>query len=237
MWSPDGSQSVVVTTLSEHQSYASSGWTHYDPSVAFSQYTAEYPQHVAPATFDISSFTQSFVTTAQSLKRRVGTRNGHRWAIEFTYAPMRKDDFFDLWAFVIDQNGQFGEFTLALPNQEPRGSVATTTGVLVAYNVSKGASGVSLKDFDASETNVLRKGDFIRFDSSKKVYCVTNNVSSDANGDAIVTFFPALVTDVQADTNLNAEPVFNVGLTSDIANVSIPSNETYIFKVSFLERI
>lgn len=203
----------------------------------YSTYTTDYPQHIAPSSFTIFSTAQTTSTTTQSLRRIVSTRGGHRFGLKFNYAPMTKEEFLPIWAFLIKQAGQFGSFSIAMPNQEPRGSLSTQASLTLQTNADTTGNSVTIKNFNTSQTNVVRVGDYFSFNGSAKLYIATADVNSDASGLATIPLYPNIEGTITQDTEILFQPVMNVGLVADNLNVDIPSDMTYNFSIEFVERV
>jgi hypothetical protein len=203
----------------------------------YSTYTTDYPQHIAPSSFTIFSTAQTTATTTQSLRRIVSTRGGHRFGLKFNYAPMTKEEFLPIWAFLIKQAGQFGSFSIAMPNQECRGSLSTQANSTLQTDDETTGNSVTIKNFNASQTNVVRVGDYFSFNGSAKLYIATADVDSDSSGIGVIPCYPNIEGTIAENTNIIFEPVMNVGLVADDLNVNIPSDMTYNFSIEFIERV
>lgn len=204
----------------------------------YSTYTTDYPQHIAPSSFTIFSTALTTSTTTQSLKRLVTSRGGQRFGLKFNYAPMTKEEFLPIWTFLISQAGQFGQFTVAMPNQECRGSLSTTPNDILLVNAeTTGGNTITIKNFTNSSTNVVRMGDYVRFGSSNKLYIVTDDVNSNSSGLATLSVYPNIIGTINENDQAYFEPVMNVGLVADDLQADIPSDMTYNFNVEFIERI
>jgi len=203
----------------------------------YSTYTTDYPQHIAPSSFTIFSTALTTSTTTQSLKRLVSSRGGQRFGLKFNYAPMTKEEFLPLWAFLVKQSGQFGTFTVAMPNQECRGSLSTQANEVLQVNANTtGGNTITIKNFNTSQSNVVKVGDYVKFGSSSKLYIVTDDVNSDGSGLGTLSLYPNIIGTVSENTQVYFEPVMNVGLTEDNLQADIPSDMTYNFNVEFIER-
>jgi hypothetical protein len=203
----------------------------------YSTYTTDYPQHVAPNNFTVFSTAQTTATTTQSLRRIVSTRGGQRFGLRFNYAPMTRDKFMPLWAFLVKQAGQYGTFSIALPNQECRGSLSKPNASTLQTNQATSGNSVQVKNFNANQTNVVRAGDYFRFLGRTKLYIATADVNSDGTGLATIPCYPNIDVTIAQDIEVVFEPVMNVGLVKDDINVDIPNDMTYNFSVEFIERI
>jgi hypothetical protein len=150
---------------------------------------------------------------------------------------MTKDEFLPIWAFLIKQAGQFGSFSIAMPNQECRGSLSTQSNETLQTEEEITGNTVTIKNFNASQTNVVRVGDYFSFNGSAKLYIATADVDSNTDGIAIIPCYPNVEGTIAENTNISFEPVMNVGLVADNLNVDIPSDMTYNFNVEFIERV
>src|SRR5258708_23711123 len=92
---------------------------------------------------------------------------------------MGKDEWNPMVAFLDEQQGQFGKFTIVWPGKEvPRGIVSGAIQVDLAQ--AAGASSINLKGFGATLTGVFKAGDIIKFAGHLKVYPVTLDAHSHA---------------------------------------------------------
>tara|TARA_B100002019_G_C21265543_1_gene599218 strand:+ start:650 stop:1423 length:774 start_codon:yes stop_codon:yes gene_type:complete len=235
MWHPTNGSSVYVTTYTAHTQYMALGYTH---SPSYSSYSVDYPTNIAPESYDIASISQTQISVTQSLNRIVSDKGGQRWQISFNYPPLTRDKFSEIWSFLVKQKGRFGRFSMALPNMQARGSLAvqTNTTIKVKSDVARGNT-VTLKNFVASSTGVIKKGDYFRFSSSSKVYLACEDYDSDANGEVIITTYPNIVHSVSTDDDVYFEPVFTVSLSSDTINANVPLTNNANFSVEFIEVI
>ena len=239
MWSPDGSQSVTVSTLSDHQSYSALGYLHYNPLLVYSPYTTDFPQIVAPESYMLSSMAQTQTSVTHSLNRTVSDRGGHLWKIKFEYAPLTREQFAPIWVHCIGQRGRYGRFSVALPNQEPRGSLLNQANqsIRIKTQATSGNS-IALKNFQADQTGVLKQGDYFRIGTSSKVYMLLSDYDADSSGEiASALFYPNLINTAEVDDILYFEPVFTVSLVYDNLECNVPSNNTTNFSVEMVETI
>ncbi len=174
-----------------------------------------YPLTMRPARVAPSSVSPSFVSTPHSLKQIRRSRGAHRWKLKLTYGPMVKDEWNPIVAFLDEQQGQFGKFTIVWPGKEvPRGIVSGAIQVDLAQ--AAGASSINLKGFGATLTGVFKAGDIIKFAGHLKVYQVTRDANSNAAGKASVFINCPLLTalaDLEAITY--ASVPMNVACVAD----------------------
>ena len=106
----------------------------------------QYPSTPKPRQATVTSVTPTYKSTSHSLKSYVRSRGVQAWAVELDYPPMTRITYSPLWAFQMQQRGQFGDFEFVLPEHEPQGEVdgtpvITPTSNLFTYSES----------FDSSE--------------------------------------------------------------------------------------
>lgn len=206
--------------------------------MSYSNFTTQYPQTTAPISYDLESLTNTQISVTQSMNRTVSDKGGQRFSIKFNYAPLPRDKFAEIWAFLIKQKGRFGRFTIALPNQEPRGSLASNnlTDIQVNTTVEKGNQ-LSIKGFTASAQGVIKTGDYFRIGNSSKVYIACEDYNATSEGIVQVTTYPNLVTTATENQQIHFEPVFKVSLTSDTLTCNVPQTNNSNFSVEFIETI
>lgn len=174
-----------------------------------------YPLAFRPAKVMATSFAPSEVSTPHSLKQIRRSQGAHRWKMRLTYGPMVKTEWNPIVAFLDEQQGQFGKFTIVWPGKEaPRGIVSGAIQVNGAQ--AAGAQSINLKGFGATLTGVFKAGDVVKFASHLKVYEVTRDANSDAAGLAAVFINCPLLTgvaDLEAVTYANVP--MNVACIAD----------------------
>tara|TARA_Y100000996_G_scaffold411263_1_gene395082 strand:+ start:842 stop:1492 length:651 start_codon:yes stop_codon:yes gene_type:complete len=202
----------------------------------YTNFTTDYPQAVAPISYDLSSIAQTQVSITQSLHRTASDKGGQRWTISFNYAPLTREEFIPIWTFLIKQKGRFGRFTIALPNQEPRGSLNAQSNTQLRANTSASSGRtLAIKNFVPNQTGAIKQGDYFRIGSSSKVYIACDDYDADSNGIASVTTYPNLVSPVAEDDIIYFEPVFTVSLGKDNLDCNVPNTNNVNFQVEFIE--
>lgn len=156
---------------------------------------------------------------------------GRRWITELEWSRRDYDGSADLEALLVQIKGQAGEFTC--PNwmhASPRGTASgnPVAASLTSYGVSLPTSG-----WGASET-VLMAGDCFTINGEFKM--VTEDVESDENGLATVSFEPALYTAVQAGTALlTSRPVCTFRMLQDEVRVTFDEGGMVSIKIKGVE--
>lgn len=168
-----------------------------------------------PAKALLGGVSPTDVSTPHSLKQIRRSRGAHRWHLKLTYGPCTKDEWNPIAAFLDEQLGQFGKFTIVVPGKElPRGGVGGAT--LVDGSQVAGALSVNLKGLPNTIAGVFKAGDIIKFAGHLKVYEITRDANSNGVGKATVFINCPLLTgpaDGEAVTWSNVP--MNVALVSD----------------------
>lgn len=207
----------------------------------YTDFLTDYPQHIAPASVELTSMHNTQVNVSHSLRQTASTRGSQRFRIKFDYAPMTRDEFAPIFAFLMEQKGRFEKFTVALPNQEPRGilTAAANEQLKINANASAGSNTIQIKNHSVGSVNgFYKQGDFFRIGGRPKVYVVRSDVqSAPVNAPTTVEFYPQLTENVNTNDVVHFEPVFQVALMSDESSVVMPLNQTNQFSVEFIEAI
>jgi hypothetical protein len=170
-----------------------------------------FPISPAPRSVRVRSITPTLVSVSHSLKRQARSVGAQRWALTLAFAPMRRDDFAPVWAFLVAQRGQFGTFTYALPGHERRG---TWAGTPLVKGASQTGRSVLTDGFSVGAT--VKAGDFVKFSGHSKIYLVTADATADGSGNLTLAIEPALVTSpADNDPILSSGFSFTVALASD----------------------
>ncbi len=159
-----------------------------------------FPTDLIPVGAQIKSITNTRVSNPHSAKRTARSGDTQRFMYTLPYPPMTRADFARLYAFMMKQRGQFAVFQIELPPpfNAPQGSWATATSVKVDGANQTGRT-LNLKDFTASQSDVVKAMDFFTIAGDLKVYTVVEDASSDGSGLATVTIEPALQIETLAD--------------------------------------
>jgi len=96
------------------------------------------------ATTGLISEHRTLVSVAQSGRRQARKVGGHRWRFTAKFAPMTREEFAPILAFVVAQEGAFGTFEIVLPElATPRG-VATGAPIYITSLVVDGGFSTGL---------------------------------------------------------------------------------------------
>lgn len=191
-----------------------------------------FPSTPKPASAKIRSISPTYVSTAQSLRQVVSSRNAHRWAIELDFPPKTRAAFAPLWAFVIAQRGRSGSFDFVLPEHAPHGSWAGTVQV---DGAAQTGTSINLKGFTAAQIGVAKAGDFVRFAGSYKTYMVTADANSDASGKAAVSLNTPLVASPADSAAVYTDCKFRCAVADDNFDAEISTALHYGCKIQLME--
>lgn len=194
-----------------------------------------YPSTPRPATVSLKSKTQNYMSISQSGRRNIRTTGAHRWTMTASYTNLSRQEFMPLYAFLMDQDGQFDTFDFVVPDlQTPRGSGGGTPLVNGASQVGKS---IVTDGWNLSEL-VLRQGDVFKFTGHNKVYMCTQDLTSDGTGAGTLNFAPALVQSPLDDEALIVTNVaFRVMQAGTLQEYAARPPLLYNYDVSFIEVI
>jgi len=184
----------------------------------------------------ITSFTPTLVSVTQSLQRQVRTRGGQRWLIEGDFPPMTRGQYAPIFAFLLDQDGQYETFTYIPPNDiaNARGTVSGTITC-----VDDGAIGDTSIPVD-STSGTLLAGDFIKFSNHTKIYMVTSDVNL-ADSVPVINFKPKLLAAIDGTTSGSEDTIiydsipFNVALAQDTIEAALSLGNNFGMSLQFVE--
>lgn len=162
-----------------------------------------------------SSFSMSLTVNAysyQGMNLDVSTKEipGSRWVASFIFTNKHGRDAAVLSTEIDSLMGGINNFTIRVPHKNS-GSVLGAPKTLGV--TALGASEISTTGWDADSENVLMIGDFIQL--VDQVFRVTEDVSSDALGNATVKVVPKVRRPISNDVNVEAQnPRFTMKSTS-----------------------
>jgi hypothetical protein len=148
---------------------------------------------------------------------------------------MTRTEFAPINAFILKQRSQMESFTFVPPTVDD--SLGVATGVIsVNGSISAGATTCSIDGMANSTSGVFKAGDYFRFTGQNKVYMVMADVSSNGSGAGTLTFEPPLRTAVSDNAVLIYSNVdFTVGLTGDIQEFNISTENYFQYEVDLIE--
>lgn len=194
-----------------------------------------FPSSPAPSSVAISSNQNTIVTTTASGRRQARQIDGQKFRLRVRFPIMTRAEFAPINAFIMKQRSQMESFQFTPPTvDDTLGSASTVISVNGA--ISAGATSCSIDGMSNSTNGVLKAGDYIRFTGQNKVYMCVADVNSNGSGAGTLTFEPPLRTAVSDNTVLIYSNVdFTVGLTGDIQEFNISTENYFQYEVDLIE--
>ena len=194
-----------------------------------------FPSSPAPRDVAISSNQNTIVTTTASGRRQARQIDGQRFRLRVRFPIMTRTEFAPINAFVMKQRSQMESFQYVPPTIDDALGVAS--GVIsVNGAISAGATTCSIDGMANSTSGVFKAGDYFRFTGQTKVYMVMADVSSNGSGQGTLTFEPPLRANVSDNAVLIYSNVdFTVGLTGDIQEFNISTENYFQYEVDLIE--
>ena len=194
-----------------------------------------FPSSPAPRDVAISTNQNTIVTTTASGRRQARQIDGQRFRLRIRFPIMTITEFAPINAFVMKQRSQMESFQYVPPTIDDALGVAS--GVIsVNGAISAGATTCSIDGMANSTSGVFKAGDYFRFTGQTKVYMVMADVSSNGSGQGTLTFEPPLRTNVSDNAVLIYSSVdFTVGLTGDIQEFNISTENYFQYEVDLIE--
>jgi hypothetical protein len=194
-----------------------------------------FPSSPAPRDVAISSNQNTIVTTTASGRRQARQIDGQRFRLRVRFPVMTRAEFAPINAFVMKQRSQMESFQFVPPTIDDALGVAS--GVIsVNGAISAGVTSVAIDGMANSTSGVFKAGDYFRFTGQTKVYMVMSDVSSNGSGQGTLTFEPPLRANVSDNAVLIYSNVdFTVGLTGDIQEFNISTENYFQYEVDLIE--
>jgi hypothetical protein len=194
-----------------------------------------FPSSPVPRDVAISSNQNTIVTTTASGRRQARQIDGQRFRLRLRFPVMTRTEFAPINAFVIKQRSQMESFQYVPPTIDDALGVAS--GVIsVNGAISAGVTSVAIDGMANSTSGVFKAGDYFRFTGQTKVYMVMSDVSSNGSGQGTLTFEPPLRANVADNAVLIYSNVdFTVGLTGDIQEFNISTENYFQYEVDLIE--
>ena len=197
--------------------------------------SGSFPTSPAASSVSITSLEPTLVSISQNLKRQVRKRGGQRWQLEVEFPPMTRSEFAPIYAFAIKQKGQFETFTY-VPPVVSTSQGDTTESPVVDGALTVGASSATIDGLTASESGIIKAGDFFKFSGHSKVYMATADMDADGTGHATLNFAPDLLNAVANDETITFAAVpFTVAFTQTLTQFNTDTTALYGFSMSLIE--
>ena len=194
-----------------------------------------FPSSPAPRDVAISTNQNTIVTTTASGRRQARQIDGQKFRLRLRFPVMTRTEFAPILAFIMKQRSQMESFQYTPPSVDDALGVAS--GVIsVNGAISAGVTSVAIDGMANSTSGVFKAGDFFRFTGQSKVYMIVADVSSNGSGQGTLTFEPPLRANVADNAVLIYSNVdFTVGLTGDIQEFNISTENYFQYEVDLIE--
>jgi|TARA_Y100000289_G_scaffold20463_1_gene19734 hypothetical protein len=197
--------------------------------------SGSFPTSPAASSVSITSLEPTLVSISQNLKRQVRKRGGQRWQLEVEFPPMTRSEFAPIYAFAIKQKGQFETFTY-VPPVVSTSQGDTTESPVVDGALTVGASSATIDGLTASESGIIKAGDFFKFSGHSKIYMATADMDADGTGHGTLSFAPDLLNAVANDETITFAAVpFTVAFTQNLTQFNTDTTALYGFSMSLIE--
>tara|TARA_R100000278_G_scaffold14236_2_gene14982 strand:+ start:7288 stop:7890 length:603 start_codon:yes stop_codon:yes gene_type:complete len=197
--------------------------------------SGSFPTSPAASSVSITSLEPTLVSISQNLKRQVRKRGGQRWQLEIEFPPMTRSEFAPIYAFAIKQKGQFETFTY-IPPVVSTSQGDTTESPVVDGALTVGSSSATIDGLTASESGIIKAGDFFKFSGHSKIYMATADLDADGTGHGTLSFAPDLLNAVANDETITFAAVpFTVAFTQNLTQFNTDTTALYGFSMSLIE--
>jgi hypothetical protein len=184
-------------------------------------------------TLDFQSNVQSRVTVSVSGKAQRLRVGAQYWSFKLRSPALSRADFMSVYSFIVQQDGQYGSFTVVPPVVASSRGTASGT---VTVNVTAAAGSLSCNV--AGGTGTLKKGDLIKFSNHDKVYMLTEDVNLDNSTVDTINFYPNLVSSISNTTTITYNNVpIKVYLDNDQQKYIAQADGTYKYEITVNEEI
>ena len=197
--------------------------------------SGSFPTSPSASSVNIKSIEPTLVSITQNLKRQVRRRGGQRWSLEVEFPPMTRSEFAPIYAFAMKQQGQFETFTY-VPPVISTSQGDTTESPVVDDTLSVGANSATIDNLTASQSGIIKAGDFFKFSGHSKVYMATADMDSNGIGHGTLSFAPNLLNAVANDETITFASVpFTVSFTEDITQFATDTTALFGFSMTLIE--
>jgi hypothetical protein len=166
----------------------------------------------------ISSNTPTLVTRSINGVEERATIAGQYWSVAATFRNISDSERRQLLGFIMKSRGPYSTFDLTLPTTLDD-STGNYTGTITVATATAGNLSFTAT-VSASNTLILKAGDFIKFSNHNKVYMVTDDATS-VGTNLTVNVYPAIRTSATSSHTVTHK---NVPMTVRFATDNIPFN-------------
>lgn len=159
---------------------------------------------------------------------------GKMWQADVSLPPMKRDDAEQWISWLISLKGQLGTFYLGDPTAAtPRGSARDADTITVDGATTSGNT-IDIQSAPVSTTNYLKAGDYMQIGTgtSRQLFKVLQNVSTDSSGTATVDVWPNVRTSIADNAPVTVQSTQGLfRLASNETSWSV--NEASIYGLTF----
>jgi hypothetical protein len=173
--------------------------------------TTPFPNNPANAepifsTVDFKTVTPTITSTTNSGKlRRVGMGTSYySWTAKYNNLTDREVG--PVLGFIRYCEGGLYSFEIKLPNISNTKTINQVTAAITQVAIPIGSVNVRISTTNTN-SEVLRAGDYFKFNNHSKVYQAVINCNSNGTGNAILTFASPTVSNVASGTGLTIDNV------------------------------
>jgi hypothetical protein len=164
----------------------------------------------------VSSNTPTLVTKSINGVEERATIAGQYWTVGATFRNLSDSERRQLIGFIMKSRGPYSTFDLTLPTTLDD-STGNYTGTITVATATAGNLSFTAT-VSASNTLILKAGDFIKFSNHNKVYMVTDDATS-VGTNLTVSLYPAIRTSATSSHTVTHK---NVPMTVRFATDNIP---------------
>jgi hypothetical protein len=168
--------------------------------------TTAFPNTPSFQTVDFKVITPTITSeTASGKKRRVGQGiSFYTWTAK--YPPLTPRDAGPIIGFIRFAEGPLYSFEVVLPEISFTKCFAVAANVATTASIEIGAVNVTIST-STINSEVLRAGDYFKFNNHSKVYQAVLNCNSNGSGAATLFFASPTVSNVSSGTGLTINSV------------------------------
>jgi hypothetical protein len=168
--------------------------------------TTAFPNTPSFQTVDFKVITPTITSeTVSGKKRRVGQGiSFYTWTAK--YPPLTPRDAGPIIGFIRFAEGPLYSFEVVLPEISFTKCFAVAANVAITSNIGIGAVNVTIST-STINSEVLRAGDYFKFNNHSKVYQAVLNCNSNGSGAATLFFASPTVSNVSSGTGLTINSV------------------------------
>lgn len=195
-----------------------------------------YPSSPVFSTMTLGSVQQTFVDRSQSGKRFARKTTGHYWTVKATYDTLTKEQFWPIFGFAIGQDGDFGTFSVVLPDlATPKG---TANGTPKVKGGSQSGTTLLIDGCTPSQSAFLKPGDIFKVTGDSKVYMVISTIAANSSGEATLSFRPPLEKVPADNADITVTNVdFTMAFSGPVREYSVQPPLIYDFEVNLVEAV